>query len=233
MTAPVAVRERGILMSAPMVRAILDGRKTQTRRVVKTRFDLDALLTAGTTWKVVEGGLHYDDGVGRGGIPLTNPYGLVGDRLWVRESFAGPDHIGNGDQGVGFGIEYKADGAFRAHGDCGCDGPCGGVLIVHPWKPSIHMPRWASRITLEITDVRVERVQDISEDDAQAEGVECPQCADQNWREVGGEAVQCDYPNCGSGRALFRDLWDTLNAKRGYGWDANPWVWVLEFRRLA
>jgi hypothetical protein len=195
----VAVRERPILFSGPMIRAILKGRKTQTRRVIR----------------VTDDGVHH-----------PCPYGGVGDRLWVRESFAGPDHIGDGDQGVvGFGIEYKADGAFRAHGDCGCDGPCGGVLIVHPWKPSIHMPRQFSRISLEITAVRVEQLQTISTEDALAEGI------DEYGHELHTETAR-DHQRNRTAIENYALLWDSINAKRGYGWDVNPWVWVLSFQRV-
>jgi hypothetical protein len=229
----VALRERPILFSGPMVRAILEGRKTQTRRVVAkpeiapstTLVEWNTANKAFVPWNWSSGGSYA--GGSRTGKPFASPYGVGGDRLWVRESFAGPDHIGDGDQGVvGFGIEYKADGAFRAHGDCGCDGPCSGVLIAHPWKPSIHMPRWASRLALELTDVHVERLQAITNDDAVAEGIE-------RWGS-GPLAVQPETRAlCQSPRAAFGRLWDSLNAKRGYGWDVNPWVWVLAFRRVA
>ena len=90
------------------------------------------------------------------------------------------------------------------------------------WKPSIHMPRWASRLTLTITDVRVQRVQEISEEDAKAEGVESDS---DGWRDYLMPSTQC----CGNARDSFHTLWDSLNAKRGYGWDANPWVCALTF----
>lgn len=103
--------------------------------------------------------------------------------------------------------------------------------FLYKWKPSIHMPRWASRITLEVTDVRVERVQDISEQDALAEGVDmetehgslCINIEDASYSSnlVYGSAI----------KTVFRKLWDSINLKRGYGWDINPWVWVVEFKR--
>jgi hypothetical protein len=246
----------GMIMTGESVRAILDGRKTQTRRVV-TPHNSEFGAWGAMFWKHADFTKAFVDGKGSGSEYLHVPrhaacsdecqqldgvwdrlrprmaparcwdqtadpsdgYVPPASRLWVRESFAGPDHIGDGDQGVrGFGMEYKADGAFLAHGDCGCEGRCSGVLIAHPWKPSIHMPRWASRITLEITVVRVERVQDISEADAYAEGV------DPDWT---GSQGNCPYT------AAFANLWHGLNAKRGYGWDANPWVWVLTFKRVT
>jgi hypothetical protein len=181
------VKERPILFNGEMVRAVLDGRKTQTRRVCIPRFD---------DRKPCE---HYSP-IGNGGV-ITNqmmrhcehgsegqpcPYGEVGDRLWVRETWK-PCF----DDGIG--TEYRAD----KRGCCG------------PWKPSRFMPRNRSRITLEITGIRVERVQDITEADAKAEGINYG-CDSVDW---------------------FQELWNSINAKRGFGWDANPWVWVVEFRK--
>jgi hypothetical protein len=215
----VAVRERPILFSGPMVRAILSGQKTQTRRVVSDRV-LDRVMPHPHPAFFLD-------------LPDYSPYGKAGDRLWVREAFAGPDHIGDGDQGVvGFGIEYKADGKFRAHGDCGCEGPCGGVLIVHPWKPSIHMPRWASRLSLELTGVRVERLLDITDSDAIAEGLEESVGENSGEPVFGVDGVTAEREWNKVPRKAFAVLWDSINAKRGYGWDVNPWVWVLSFQRV-
>jgi hypothetical protein len=210
------MKERPILFSGEMVRAILDGRKTETRRVVLPQpmpalngkyKPSDPVLCSDGIWRFMCGAVSYDHN------DVRCPFGLVGDRLWVREAFAGPAHIGDGDQGVvGFGIEYRADGAFRPYGDCACEGSCSGVRIVHPWKPSIHMPRWASRISLEVTGVRVEQVQQISASGVRGEG---------RVPLVGEDA-----------RQHWEHFWNLLNAKRGYGWDVNPWVWVIEFRRV-
>lgn len=128
----------------------------------------------------------------------------------------GPAHIGDGDQGcIGFGVLYRADNAFVPDRcGCACEGPCSGVRIAHPWKPSIFMPRWASRLTLEITDVRVERLQAIDEDDARREGVKAK-------GDLTGYV------------GAYRELWQSLNAKRGFGWDLNPWVWVVAFNRVT
>jgi hypothetical protein len=197
-------RERPILFSSEMVRAILDGRKTMTRRVIKM---VPGILEA-----------NYKGDI----LPLPSlveaykkawltacPYGQPGDRLWVRETW---QHNPFG------GIVYRA-----GSGIVNCDG--------RGWKPSIFMPRWASRITLEITAVRIERVQDITEEDAKKEG---------SRGYVGGEgpvpesvlAVEPGYWHTRFFRDGFQFVWDSLNAKRGYGWDLNPFVWVLSFRKL-
>jgi hypothetical protein len=239
-----AVRECPILFSGEMIRPLLDGRKTQTRRVVKipnyatfdhaqaSSWDRDAAQWRANHPSMSDETLgHLLGGRTTGAYLLCNrtdgddgihvarcPHGEIGDRLWVRETFMGPAHIGDGEQGcVGFGVLYRADNSFvEDRFGCGCEGPCSGVRIEHPWKPSIFMPRWASRLTLKITDVRVERVQSISEEDAKAEG------------------ITEDYPEheCNSFADGYRWLWDSLNAKRGYGWDVNPWVWALSFGRV-
>jgi len=176
------MKERPILFSAPMVRALLDGSKTQTRR------------TAKSCHMVMD---HGEDSSGQcinaGYIPCLPlcPYGHRGDRLWVRETFQKwPD-----------GYAYRADYQDAELADS-----------VHaPWKPSIHMPRAASRINLEITGVRVERLQDISRGDAMAEG--------------------CPFPNMAQGddpRKWYADLWHSINGPDS--WGLNPWVWVVEFK---
>jgi hypothetical protein len=183
-----------------MVKAILDGRKSQTRRVIKPQPEVDDI---GRIWfhnrTRTEGVADTRPGTVSHGLQYC-PYGQPGDGLWVRETHA-LDVPGCEDQG---GVSYRAD-----HQDPRGDGPA------HPmkWRPSIHMPRWASRTTLEVTDVRVERVMDISEGDAVAEGVEfCSMC---------------------SARDMFEGLWDSINAARGFGWDVNPWVWCVTFKVVA
>ncbi len=210
--------ERPIIFSGDMVRAILDGTKTQTRRVVKpepTDYGLEWIETPEGFAAWVDWGLTLDEGQQR-----LCPYGVTGDRLWVRETWGAvwPDVDRDYVPLEECNIEYRADlppgctdypgqwPAEEARGDP--DAP--------KWRPSIHMPRWASRIMLEITGVHVERVQDISFDDAIAEGV----CVDAH-----GMRSEC--------RNWFCALWNSINAKRGYGWDANPWVWVIEFRRVS
>lgn len=198
-----SARERPIIFSGPMVQAVLAGRKTQTRRVVKGAPLWD---TAPVEFSNSPGWwTDREDHDSR-----RCPYGKPGDRLWVRETFAAP-----------WGKDYELPGGvpavfYRADGEpFNDDGR---------WTPSIHMPRWASRITLELTGVRVERLQDISEKDAKAEGIEEPSPAHGAW---------CD-PNLGreghwSYRLTFSLLWDSINGKRA-PWASNCWVWVLQFR---
>ena len=179
------MKERPILFSAPMVRALLAGMKTQTRRAFKTK--------NGGVWP------NANDLPGIRQILRSCPYGQPGDRLWVRETFARID----GQTRPWIETDYKAT---YTHGD-----RLGDTLgIKKRWTPSIHMPRHASRITLEVTGVRVERLQDISEADAIAEGVYTD-------------------PACPAYDA-YAQLWDEIN---GLGsWEANPWVWVVEFKGL-
>jgi hypothetical protein len=216
----VVVKEHPILFSGPMVRAILDGSKTQTRRIVK-----DAPGDADSTMRQVAAMTCIDAEPGtvfwRFGIPggITKgfrcPYGQPGGRLWVRESCIissknfGDRHFSNATdyEGDWRTIQYLADGFDRdAANDFGFTKA----------TPSIHMPRWASRITLEVTDVRVERVQEISKADALAEGM-LP-----NEDPASGHI----HP-----ASQFAQLWDGINAKRA-PWSANPWVWVIGFRRM-
>ena len=215
------VRERPILFSGPMVRAILDGRKTQTRRVVTAQPPKDATFAGYLAAGANETGFYWCDGDPRDidGWTILNapmfrcPYGVPGDRLWVL--------LGIDDwRGA---IRFEADGSERFVYQC--DAP----EDVGMWpgsrirkyegrkRPAIFMPRWASRITLEITDVRVQRIQDISEEDAAAEGA----------RDA---SVHGDWDR--SYRKGFSQLWDSINAKRGFGWEINPWVWGLSFKRL-
>lgn len=214
------MRERPILFSAPMVRAILAGTKTQTRRVVKPAGAHTLFQFRGTT-----AAAGADEPTGEwawcGSERVVNkhircPYGKPGDRLWVRETWAAR-HAYDGHKPIH--IPALAQWHYAATEDRG------GLL----WRPSIHMPRWASRITLEVTGVRVERLQEISEADALAEGV------------YDGAACKCAEPldfvrSCGTcgGRlvdsvGLYRALWDQINGPGS--WDANPWVWVVEFKR--
>jgi hypothetical protein len=219
--------ERGILFSAPMVRALLDGSKTQTRRVVK---DLpsweitEICLDAGGTGKWMPNGPAPS---GRGmaaGHWRACPYGQPGDRLWGRETFQGPLFDGDRES------EYRAHPeAFNSPEFCeyAADGGQAPEFMtmddewVCRWRPSIHMPRWASRILLEITGVRVERLQNISEADARAEGVTIEN------RHMSGYCAGEFLPP--SIRA-YRDLWESINGSGS--WDVNPWVWVVEFKRV-
>ena len=196
------MKERPILFSAPMVRAILDGRKTQTRRVVKPQPSQELLDDYAQIRR--ERGVQKDDAEMLSEC-LPCPYGFPGDRLWVRETWARDDE----------------DGALMYRADVGCDddanawerGRIEGVSR-YRWRPSIHMPRWASRITLEITDVRVERLQDIGEEDAEAEGI-----------------PRSDVSPPDMGRFAYQQLWESINGPDS--WAANPWVWVIGFKREA
>ena len=193
--------ERPIIFSAPMVRAILAGTKTQTRRVVNLKpWHQIEERDDGTPWLW----MYDDDRATDHWVPC--PYGQLGDRLWVREAI---------DALCGCDAAYVADGKrlVDAHHD-GWDVWRDGRNLPYRTIRSIHMPRWASRITLEITGVRVERLQDISETDTVAEGIPA------------GEVSPDD-----AGRFAYRLLWESLH---GLGsWDANPWVWVVEFKRIT
>ncbi|MFN9031564.1 MAG: hypothetical protein ACK5XM_15445 [Betaproteobacteria bacterium] len=186
--------ERGILFSGPMVRALLNCTKSQTRRAVKITHRTPGLAACLET--------HGEEPKLRAAAWLC-PYGQVGDRLWVRETWAVPhscDHLKPSEIPTGTRVHYAADGAL------------GGLLK----RPSMFMPRWASRITLEITGVRVERLQDISEADAKAEGCSKP-------------TPVCEDDDC-SYRADYERLWESINGPGS--WAANPWVWVLEFKQV-
>ncbi|MFU2817981.1 hypothetical protein ACM7N9_29560 [Pseudomonas aeruginosa] len=196
------MKERPILFTGPMVRAILEGRKTVTRRVVKPQPDfLGSMVDPNTPFKTLDAGLH---------ARITCPHGQPGDRLWVREAWAADaqvDAIAPHDLSQGEPIWYPADLSVR---QTGCS-----MISKGRGRPSIHMPRWASRILLEITAVRVERLQGITPNQCIAEGA---------WREKdkelgrGQEAI-----------AAFADLWRST----GGDWDANPWVWAVEFKRVT
>jgi len=209
--------ERPILFSAPMVRAILAGTKTQTRRVVKPAHK--AWIEMPVTHQLGE----WDK------RPL--PYGKPGDRLWVRETWqavSGNDrarHIMTHPRPDRGWLEYAA--TPRA------DEPA------YKWRPSIHMPRWASRITLEVTGVRVERLQDISEADALAEGISrlAPPAPPHEWSGLNrftlngmgsGFCAGSVSWNSPTAEALYLRLWEDINGPGS--WEANPWVWVVEFK---
>ncbi len=199
--------EKPILFSARLILAILAGRKTQTRRVVR----------GGALEWIDEHG--FDPAFVADPGNTFSPYGRAGDELWVRESFRlrlDQDDKPPRDDHWKSGAWYEAD---RSEEPSGCGGGMGKL------RPSIFMPRWASRIQLKVTSIRIERLADLSEDDAKAEGAA--------WRIDEGGDLSGPFEGCGpiGYVAHFRDLWDNINAKRGYGWDANPWVWVVGFER--
>lgn len=203
--------ERPIIFSSEMVKAILDGRKTQTRRIIKgvasLQFEINEypsgcrIETDGDFWWA-----SYSHRIG-----LSCPYGVVGDRLWVRETWA-TDSVVDDEPPRNltddFPVWWKANGDSRTNRHQVC-------AVAGKWRSPYHMPKWAARIWLEITNIRVERVQEISEEDALADG---------GW----------EYKSCPAHKApilSFHILWDSLNAKRGYSWEKNPWVWVIDFRK--
>lgn len=198
------MKERPILFNGEMVRAILDGRKTQTRRVVKP--DMANDFDPPRSQADVEAGYpFFQDKYGDHHKAVDHcPYGQVGDRLWVRESIRkAPLNVGE----FYHHIQYCADG----HTDIWAD-----WVWQRDVLPSIHMPYGMCRLFLEITDVRVERVQDITIQDIIAEGVSS------NMRE---------HDACVDLSEKFKALWNQINEPRGFGWESNPWVWVVSFSR--
>ncbi len=221
-----------IIFSTPMVQAILAGRKSQTRRVIKPqpsidcggRFDWEVSFADGSFFITAE------NENGDGAMWKYKPRYQQGDVLWVRETWcelarvdsSGYTHYDDCN------YYYATDGDYQID-LCDADGFYLDDQRMR-WRPSIHMPRAAARMFLRVTDVRVERMQEISEGDAIAEGCEgipcdhpsgryaCEDCMNTGWRE----------PPI----VMYHELWDELNAKRGYGWDTNPWVWVITFERI-
>ncbi|HDN2659030.1 TPA: hypothetical protein P1K67_001907 [Klebsiella pneumoniae] len=239
-----------MIFNGEMTRAILDGRKTQTRRIMKAQpsedftpmnmaLDADYKARWYTPGIVDKDGCLQPAGKEVFGVANENegyscPFGAVGDRIWVREAYRFPASLddvsptGVGEMAVATGYRkpwaptfYEFTGTF-SNGWKGFETPPK-VSDAGKLRPSIHMPRWASRILLEITDVRVERLNAISQEDAQAEGMELT-----GWRptysdpDSGGE-VMTPYDN-------FAELWSSIYGDES--WKANPWVWVISFKRV-
>lgn len=232
------MKERPILFSGEMIRALLAGTKTQTRRVVK-QWQIPKQQEDGTWFAIAQRDPRYGFGVSgtteqecaKQLAQYGSPYGNPAAKLWVRETCRA-EELESGQDGV----RYLADNHFRPINDTPSDafqwmkmnvyGKQGGTNV-----PSIHMPRWACRLLLEITGVRVERLQDISEADALAEGVKRSQRAVSS-----SAAVPCfwDYqrnqPDYRDARSSFSSLWESINGAGS--WDANPWTWVIEFKKV-
>lgn len=237
------MKDRGMIFNGEMVRAILDGRKTQTRRPLKwkqTRFTEIGEREDGSNWPWSEDTEKVCDHW------HPCPFGAVGDRIWVRETWAllgnedgccvdWNDNLCKGDEKTAARI-YRASCEQRP-GDYGLWSiPDNAYWKPHTenekfegaWRPSIHMPRWASRITLEITDVRVERLNGISETDAEAEGINMEALFDSQ------DCYDCIADHNMTGRptakGAFKYLWESIYGEEN--WQANPWVWVIEFKRI-
>lgn len=210
--------ERGMIFNAEMVRAIFDGSKTQTRRIMKVQPDspnFGLLRITESTKSTDIGKYHWAESNATGthsrSALFSSPFGQPGDRIWVREAFRVMGCATDVARLMYYASERNSfTEATRTVPVASCT-----KQPSQQWTPSIHMPRWASRITLEITDVRVERLNSITEDDARSEGI-APAAGgvDKGWEH----------------RINFRELWFSI-----YGadsWQANPWVWVIEFRRV-
>ncbi len=201
------MRERPILFQSEMVRALVEGQKTQTRRAMR-----DQIVAPGI---VRMAGPGYCEIVNEHGVSIPGfrcPYGAPGDRLWVRETWQHANHpLGPYQPGVP--VFYRADYLDDPHGPDGERSPEGKYRT---WRPSIHMPRAAARIELEITGVRVERLQEISVEDAMAAGVALVR------PDLAG------VPPCLDWRYAYEDLWNEINGRGA--WDMNPWVWAVDFR---
>jgi hypothetical protein len=201
---PSKIKEKPIIFSTEMVTATLDDRKTQTRRVIKPQPDSDGFIHSVTNTGKESLICVHDKGL--------SPYS-IGDILWVQETWCKEFYAPIGESEsvteflnkIEFRICYKATDALPDN----CS-----------WKPSIHMPREAARIFLRVTDVRCERLQEISGHDVMLEGL------NRVW--YNGESERWENEQ----RLDYKKLWNSLNAKRGYSWESNPWVWVYEFERI-
>ena len=236
------MKSRPTIMTGDSVRGILEGRKTQTRRVVKfpkkvckawgiesaaDAYAVDGPDNSGEWDFLVAGDMGY--------VYIDCPYGQPGDRLWVRETYAPTTNVNQQEDWPGRphiycsdfpsdtkfcadAVIYRADGEWDWLDDDGGTAYCkDDITLRSMWKNPMFMPRWASRIELKVTGIRVERVQDISQEDVMAEGID----------------IKISSKGVPQGLRDFRYLWNSINEKRGFGWDLNPWVWVIEFERIA
>ncbi len=221
-----AVKERPILMNAAMVRATLDGNKTQTRRICKRQpypngyhWDGNDILCHNdylppSAMLMDFGGRRFGSISNLEGWESECPHGQPGDHLWVRESFSDVYGAEGDDERRKQEVMYRANGETDPY------------VIGGRWTPSIHMPRWASRITLEIVSVRIDRLNDISEADARAEG-----CSARGWMPSYSNPDNAGCDESVSAADAFSELWESINGPES--WAANPWVWVIEFKRVA
>jgi hypothetical protein len=231
--------DRPIIMTGESVRAILDGRKTQTRRVVKPQPPqveaVHKLAGIGYNWMPPERGIDYWRPAGpvwavrdlMGCEPKIKPTYCVGDRLWVKETFAlsvvDPADSGNEEESAEYyDVVYRADsdGSREWTLDEVRDGELVQTKIPPPWRSPIHMPRWASRITLEVTAVRVQRLHDMPREDVYAEGISEEYV--RHFRQWFDDQAPW---------MAFAEKWDTINRKRA-PWSSNPWVWAITFRTI-
>lgn len=227
------MKERGVIFNSEMVRAILDGRKTQTRQIVKsvpTTHDFHGWIMSSTcakdegkaVWAIGDSPLLKDP------IRLNCPLGKIGDRLWVRETWQGPlvDYE-NANKLYKDPEPFQTikNCVYKADGDACPEYFDADDNLRYGWKSSAQMPRWASRILLEITGVRVEQLQDINEEDAVAEGV--APLHGGYWKHYQPDWTQHQL----SARGSFVTLWNSINGVDA--WYKNPWVWVIEFRRVT
>ncbi|GHG79830.1 hypothetical protein [Comamonas sp. JC664] len=210
--------ERPILFSGPMVQAILAGRKTVTRRVLKPQPEQSDIIAA---WRWY--GRTFAGGWSLTGTPPAAmlkdcPYGQPGDQLWLRETWALEDCGADGER-----VVYRADRAAAWRATLGDFHYLSSDYEPGRWRPSIHMPRWASRLMLNVVSIRAERLHAITEEDARAEGVEPDAKYPSRWKNYLGDVSVPDAVDS------FMTLWMSINGIES--WDANPWVWRVEFRR--
>lgn len=229
------MNEHPILFTRLMVRALIDGRKTQTRRIMK--YQTEGRIGGPELFNpvVINRDGEEEPGTEIFGVygedwGLKFPYGRPGERLWVRETWAThtaldvlrPKRLPH----AAF-IYYRADNGTEPR----------------KWRPSIFIPRWASRLTLEITNIRVERVKDITETDAEAEGTQVwaqselvgHSQREECWCTISKQIARQrnePIPGVASTVAAYAMLWDSINAKKGHAWESNPWVWVVEFKKV-
>ena len=212
------MKETPIIFSGEMVRAILDGRKTQTRRLVKNQGRLK--VVHGWNGRYLQPNMIFE----AGRLGITSPY-TPGDRLWVREAWLdGLSNRNDAEKRSREDVYYRADGEFEER-------PFEDYLDSR-WLSPIFMPRWASRITLEITGVRIEQLHDISEEDAKAEGVSLCSVGDlttipESWIKGGWMPSM----TATSFQAGFGVKWQEINGKK-HPWESNPWVWAISFKRI-